>query len=88
MSGGTYRPLSRPIFIYAKVKSFDRVEVNNFVDFYLIQGPALAREVGYIPLSGREQELIRTRFSARKTGTMYTGTDSHSQTTLEQRLSR
>ncbi len=88
VSGGTYRPLSRPIFIYAKVKSLERAEVNNFVDFYLTQGPMLAREVGYIPLSGREQELIRTRFSARKTGTMYTGTDSHSQMTLEQRLSR
>ena len=29
---------------------------------------------------------MRDRFAARKTGTMFTGTDSHSQVTLEQRL--
>ncbi|MEO6212448.1 MAG: PstS family phosphate ABC transporter substrate-binding protein [Vicinamibacterales bacterium] len=88
ISGGTYRPLSRPIFIYPKVKALDRAEVKNFIDFYLTKGPALAREVGYVALSDKEQELVRSRFASRKTGTMYTGTDSHSQTTLEQRLSR
>ncbi len=88
VSNGTYRPLSRAIFIYPKVKALDRTEVKGFVDFYLDKGPALVREVGYIPLHAKEQELVRTRFASRKTGTMYTGTDSHSQVTLEQRLTR
>ena len=60
--------------------------MKKFVDFYLSKGAALVREVGYIPLTEREQELVRDRFTARKTGTMFTGTDSHSQVTLEQRL--
>jgi len=88
VAGGTYRPLSRPIFVYAKVKALQRPEVLQFVEFYLTQGVPLVREVGYIPMTEREQSMVRDRFNARKTGTMYTGTDSHSQTTLEQRLTK
>jgi phosphate transport system substrate-binding protein len=88
VGNGTYRPLSRPIFIYAKVKALDRPEVKSFIDFYLSQGNALVQEVGYIPLKASEYELARTRFTSRKTGSMYQGTDSHSQMTLEQRLSQ
>jgi phosphate transport system substrate-binding protein len=85
---GTYRPLSRPIFIYPKIKSLDRLEVRNFVDFYLTKGVPLVREVGYIPLSDKEYELVRVRFATKKAGSMYEGTDSHSKVTLEQRLSQ
>ncbi len=88
VSNGTYSPLSRPVFIYPKVKALDRPEVKSFLEFYLDKGPALVREVGYIPLHAKEQELVRARFAARKTGTMFAGTDSHSQVTLEQRLAR
>ena len=88
VAGGTYRPLSRPVFIYAKVKALQRPEVLSFVEFFLTKGAPLVREVGYIPMTDREQGLVRDRFTARKTGTMYTGTDSHSETTLEQRLAR
>ncbi len=88
VAGGTYRPLSRPVFIYAKVKALQRPEVLQFLEFYLTKGAPLVREVGYIPMTEREQSLVRDRFTARKTGTMYTGTDSHSQTTLEQRLAK
>ncbi len=85
---GTYRPLSRPIFIYSKVNSLDRAEVKSFVDFYLTEGVPLVREVGYIPLTDREYELTRNRYSARRAGSMIEGSDSSRQVTLEQRLSR
>jgi phosphate transport system substrate-binding protein len=88
VANGTYRPLSRPIFIYPKVRALDRPEVLKFVEFFLSQGAPLVREVGYIPLTEPEQEMVRARFSARRTGTMFTGTDSHSQVTLEQRLAK
>jgi phosphate transport system substrate-binding protein len=88
VANGTYRPLSRPIFIYPKVKALDRPEVLKFLEFFLSKGAPLVREVGYIPLTEREQEMVRARFSARRTGTMFTGTDSHSQVTLEQRLAK
>jgi phosphate transport system substrate-binding protein len=85
---GTYRPLSRPIFIYPKLKSLDRQEVRGFVDFYLTKGVPLVREVGYIPLADKEYELVRARLNEKKAGSMYQGTDSHSKVTLEQRLSQ
>jgi phosphate transport system substrate-binding protein len=88
VTNGTYRPLSRPIFIYPKVKSLDRPEVRSFVEFYLNKGAPLIREVGYIPLSDREYELVRSRFTGRKSGSMYESADTNSQVSLEQRLSR
>ena len=85
---GTYAPLSRPIFIYPRVKSLERAEIRSFLEFYLTKGNALVREVGYIPLTEREYELIRARLASRKTGSMYHGVDSHDRTPLEQRLAR
>jgi phosphate transport system substrate-binding protein len=71
VKGGTYRPLSRPLFIYVSTAMLDRPEVQSFIDFYLGEGSALAAEVGYVPLSDSEQTLVRQRFAARTTGTMY-----------------
>jgi len=82
---GTYRPLSRPVFFYPKVSALDRPEVRDFVAFFLQQGAALVREVGYVPLADADYDLVRARVSGRVTGTMYgegkTGT-------LEERLRR
>ena len=75
VGNGTYRPLSRPVFIYPKVKSLDRPEVKSFVDFYLKEGIPLVRDVGYIPLHEKEYEMVRSRYAAKKTGTMFQGTD-------------
>ena len=90
VGNGTYRPLSRPIFIYPKVKSLDRPEVKSFVDFYLKQGIPLVRDVGYIQLTDKEYELVRSRFSAKKTGSMFHGSEGGKVTiaSLEQRLSQ
>jgi phosphate transport system substrate-binding protein len=85
---GTYRPLSRPVFIYPTVKALDRPEVLSFVDFFLSKGVPLVREVGYIPLTDGEYDLVKKRLAARKTGSMFEGTDSHSKFSLEQRLGR
>jgi len=85
---GTYTPLSRPIFIYAGVKPLQRPEVRSFIDFYLNQGPSLVREVGYIPLTEKEYQLVRARVSGGRTGSMYEDSAGQSEMTLEQRLSR
>jgi len=68
---GTYRPLSRPVFVYVSTASLARPEVAAFVDFYLDQGADLVREVGYVPLSPNEYELIAGRVEARVTGSMF-----------------
>jgi phosphate transport system substrate-binding protein len=85
--GGTYRPLSRPLFIYASTSALGRTEVQQFVDYYVASASPLIQEVGYVPLSDAEQQLVRARFAARTPGTMY-GASSvlAAQATLEQRL--
>jgi phosphate transport system substrate-binding protein len=88
VANGTYRPLSRPVFIYVKTKALERPEVQSFMQFYLDKGQELVREVGYVAMTPKETELVRARFTSRKTGTMFEGIDSHSQVTLEQRLAR
>jgi phosphate transport system substrate-binding protein len=71
VTNGTYRPLSRPLFVYVRVQALDRPEVRAFVEAYLGPGRALVREVGYVPLAENEQQLVVQRFAAGRTGTMY-----------------
>jgi phosphate transport system substrate-binding protein len=74
VNDGTYQPLSRPIFIYVKEKSIERPEVRAFVDFYLTEGGALAREVGYIELPGEAYELAQEIVIAGRVGSGFSGT--------------
>ncbi|MBE0447415.1 MAG: PstS family phosphate ABC transporter substrate-binding protein [Actinobacteria bacterium] len=53
---GSYKPLARPIFIYVSKKALDRLEVKEFVRFYLTEGPSLISDVGYIPLNDADYE--------------------------------
>ncbi|MEX2598294.1 MAG: PstS family phosphate ABC transporter substrate-binding protein [Dehalococcoidia bacterium] len=75
VEGGTYRPLSRPIFIYVKESSADRPEVEAFVDFYLDSENAreLVAEVGYIGFPAEIYDMIAERFGNRTTGTVFAG---------------
>lgn len=88
VANGTYRPLSRPVFIYVKMAAIQRPDVQRFIEFYLDHATTLTREVGYIPLTQQEYQMVRQRFDRRTHGSMYEGTDSHSQVTLEERLRR
>jgi phosphate transport system substrate-binding protein len=54
IADGSYSPLSRPLFIYVNVKSLNKPQVKAFVDFYLIHGATLAREVGYVAASDED----------------------------------
>jgi phosphate transport system substrate-binding protein len=54
VKNGTYKPLSRPLYIYVKKSAITRPEVDAFVRFYLEQGPTLVSAAGYVPLDGAE----------------------------------
>lgn len=69
--GGTYRPLSRPLFIYVSSAALTRPEVQKFVTYYVESAAPLIKEVGYVPLTDTEQELMRARFQAKTLGTMF-----------------
>jgi len=51
IKNGSYKPLSRPIFIYINKKALKRPEVKEFIRFYLTDGVQLIPEIGYIPLN-------------------------------------
>jgi phosphate transport system substrate-binding protein len=53
ITSNTYKPLSRPLFIYVNSASLKRAEVKAFVEFYMVNGEALVHEVGYTPLSAQ-----------------------------------
>jgi phosphate transport system substrate-binding protein len=73
VTAGTYQPLARPLFIYVSKKSADRPEVQGFIDFYMKQAGALAKEVGYIPLQDEVYRLAGERFGKRTTGSIFQG---------------
>lgn len=73
VNNSTYQPLSRPIFIYVSKKSAAKKEVEDFVNFYIENADELTREVGYIPLPASIYSSALKKFSARKTGSIFTG---------------
>ncbi len=68
----TYKPLSRPIFIYVNDQARSE-EVVAFVEFYLREAPNLVQEVGYVALPAAVYELALNRFTNGITGTVYGG---------------
>jgi len=62
VSNGTYRPLSRPLFIYVNSTSVKSKEVIEFVDFYIDNAGELAEDVGYIPLPAENYAKQKENF--------------------------
>jgi phosphate transport system substrate-binding protein len=58
----TYRPLSRPLFIYVRKSSLARPEVKSFVAFYLDRVGKVVPETGFVPVSDEVLEANRRVF--------------------------
>ena len=65
---GSYNPLARPIFIYVNKASLNKPEVKEFVEFFLQNAAALAREVKYLPLPEEAYQAALRRFAERQVG--------------------
>jgi phosphate transport system substrate-binding protein len=85
--GGTYQPLSRPLFIYVARKAADRPEIQQFVEMFFSRDD-LVREVGYIELTPQIHELARKHFADRKVGTAFGEGGSQVGMTLEALLAK
>jgi phosphate transport system substrate-binding protein len=73
VNDGSYEPLSRPLFIYVRDSAAQRPEIKEFIQFYLTEGAALAKEVGYVPLPEQAYKLALQHFNDRKMGTVFGG---------------
>lgn len=59
---GTYKPLSRPLFIYVNSEGAKRPEVVKFVEFYLNNASKIASDVGYVPAPKEEYDAQIKKF--------------------------
>ncbi len=74
VENNSYKPLSRPIFIYVNAKSTDKPEVNEFITFYMKNASELVTEVKYFPLSKEVYNLNIEHLNKKKIGTVFKGT--------------
>ena len=57
-----YRPLSRPLFIYAKLTSFRRGAVAAFIGYIFNNEKAIAKKAGFIALTDRQLKKARYQY--------------------------
>ncbi len=48
---GSYTPLSRPLFVYVKLESFERQEVEDFIQFIIDNETEIAEQSQFVPLN-------------------------------------
>jgi phosphate transport system substrate-binding protein len=54
VQGGTYKPLSRPLFIYPSAKALQRPEVKAFIEFYIANYQQIAEDAQFVPLTAEQ----------------------------------
>jgi phosphate transport system substrate-binding protein len=59
---GSYKPLARPLFIYAKGSSFQRPEVQGFFDFLFKNEVAIAKRARFVSLTPAQLRKSRIQF--------------------------
>lgn len=62
VKNGTYKPLSRPLFVYVNSTSVKSPEVVEFVNFYIDNAGELSKDVGYIPLPEEKYNAQKESF--------------------------
>jgi phosphate transport system substrate-binding protein len=73
VNDGSYSPLSRPLFIYVRDTAAARQDLREFIQFYLTEGAALVKEVGYVPLPPQAYKVALEHFNNKKLGTVFGG---------------
>jgi phosphate transport system substrate-binding protein len=70
---GTYQPLSRPIFIYVNIKSAEKPEVRELVEFYMKNAIELVKEVKFFSLPAQAYPTNLEHLKKKKVGTVFGG---------------
>jgi phosphate transport system substrate-binding protein len=66
---GTYKPLSRPLFIYVSAASLKEPAVEAFVEYYLENATTLAEQALFVPLTPEQQDEAASELEALKSAT-------------------
>ncbi len=79
INGGSYSPLSRPLFIYVSSAALRESHVKEFIRFYIgPEGWALVSEVGYVPFPDQVYQLVSRRVEGGATGSIFGGINPQS----------
>ncbi|PSJ16680.1 PstS family phosphate ABC transporter substrate-binding protein [Nitrosomonas supralitoralis] len=73
VENGSYRPLSRPVFIYVNLKAAEKPEVKEFVEFYLKNALLLVKEAKFFPLPPRAYATMLEHFNKKRAGSVFSG---------------
>jgi len=72
IADGSYKPLSRVLFIYVSKKAYDsKPEVKKFVEYALGEGLGAVKESQYVDLPKEAIDLVKERISGGKTGSIF-----------------
>jgi phosphate transport system substrate-binding protein len=63
VQAGTYKPLSRPLFIYAKKSSFRRLVVRTFIKFVILNEKSLAKASRYVALTKKQLAKAKRQYN-------------------------
>jgi phosphate transport system substrate-binding protein len=66
---GSYKPLSRPLFMYPSAKAMQRPEVKAFMEFVVAQAPAIAEAAKIVPLTAEQTQTAKDELAKAESGT-------------------
>ena len=61
---GSYAPLSRPLFVYAKTSSLERAEVADFLSYMIDNGAEIAEQAEFVPLTRAQLAAAKAKLQA------------------------
>lgn len=74
VTNGTYRPLSRPLFVYINAEKLkNNGDLRTFLNAYLDGATDINNKVGYLPLPGYIYSVGKKHLAEGKTGTRFGG---------------
>lgn len=65
---GSYKPLSRPLFMYPSAKAMARPEVKAFMEFVVAQAPAIAEAAKIVPLTAEQTTTAKDELAQAESG--------------------
>src|SRR5215208_994457 len=66
---GSYKPLSRPLFMYPKADAMKRPGVKAFMEFVVAQAPQIAEAAKIVPLTAKQTALAKDELAKAESGT-------------------
>jgi phosphate transport system substrate-binding protein len=66
---GSYKPLSRPLFMYPSHEAIQRPEVKAFMEFVVGQAPAIAEAAKIVPLTDEQVQTSKDELAKAESGT-------------------